>query len=98
MNTLYNQAVNDFKSSYYIYIPLTIILQSCVGSIAAMYILMNGVVGPSQYFQLTLCVILAMSYNGLVYAQIKAKIVFPVLIASLLVNILLIAINVYQMS
>ncbi|EGV43854.1 hypothetical protein BZARG_2480 [Bizionia argentinensis JUB59] len=98
MNSLYKEAVDSFNENYILYIPLTIILQSCIASIAAMYILINLGVGPISYFEITLCVILAMGYNGLIYAQIKSNIVFPVLLASLIINILLIAINVYQLS
>ncbi|TYB74325.1 hypothetical protein [Bizionia myxarmorum] len=98
MNSLYKQAITDFNANYILYIPLTIILQSCVGSIAAMYILMNSPTGSFKFFELTLCVIMAMGYNGLIFAQIKTRIIFPILLASIIINVLLIIINVYQLS
>lgn len=94
----YNKSLNDFKTNFLLYVPLTIILQSCIGSIAAMYILMNSTVESFNFFQLTLCVMLSMGYNAVILAQLKGKLIFNVLIVSLLVNCLLIAINVIQLS
>ncbi len=98
MKSLYQQAIKDFNENYILYIPLTIILQSCIGSIAAMYILMNSPNEAFKFFELTLCVVLAMGYNAVIFAQLKTKIIFPILLASITINILLIIINVYQLS
>ncbi|MFC5194865.1 hypothetical protein ACFPH8_05945 [Bizionia hallyeonensis] len=98
MKSLYQQAIKDFNENYILYIPLTIILQSCIGSIAAMYILMNSPNEAFKFFELTLCVVLAMGYNAVIFAQPKIKIIFPILLASITINILLIIINVYQLS
>ncbi len=87
--SLYNKAFMDFKKNYMLYVPLSIILQSCIGSIAAMYILMSSTTNSFPFFQLTLCVIVTMLYNASILAQINYKIVFNTLILSLLVNILL---------
>jgi hypothetical protein len=91
--TLYTKYYNEFQSKYMMYIPLTIILQSCIGSVAAMYILMNGLDTISSLVQLFLCVILCMFYNAAILAQLKGKIVFNMLILSLLFNITFIIIN-----
>lgn len=40
--TFIKKLEDEFSHNYYMYIPLTIILQSCVGSIAAMFILYQG--------------------------------------------------------
>lgn len=94
--TLYNKGLVDFKHHYILYIPLSIIFQSCVGSIAAMFILMNS--HPTfHFFELTLCVSFAMAYNGAMYAQMKPKFVYNLLIATLLVHISLIVINVMRL-
>lgn len=37
-------------------------------------------------------------YNAVIFAQIKTKIIFPILLTSLITNVLLIAVNVYQLS
>lgn len=95
--TLYTKYYNEFQSKYLMYIPLTIILQSCIGSIAAMYILMNGLDTVSSLVQLFLCVMFCMFYNAAILAQLKGKIVFNMLILSLLFNILFIVINAMQL-
>lgn len=87
-----NTLVEEFKHNFYMYIPLTIILQSCLGSIAAMYILSKGttlVVG----IELTLCVTVSMLYNAALLAQLKSKLTFWLLVASLGINTLLLIIN-----
>jgi hypothetical protein len=75
------------------YIPLTIILQSCIGAIAAMYILINGLDTISSLVQLFFCVILTSFYNAAILAQLKEKWVFNTLLLSLLVNVAFIILN-----
>ncbi|WP_452597302.1 hypothetical protein [Pontimicrobium sp. MEBiC01747] len=89
----YNYALADFKKRFMVYVPLTIILQSCIGSIAAMYILMSSTADYFPFFQLTLCVILSMLYNASVLAQMHYKLVFNLLLLSLFTNIVLCIIN-----
>jgi len=89
----YTDYLNDFKSNFLTYIPLSIILQSCIGSAAAMYILVKADINDFPFFQLGLCVIVSMIYNASIMAQLRKKIVFNLLIVSLVVNILLIVIN-----
>ena len=91
--TLYTKYYNEFQNKYTMYIPLTIILQSCIGSIAAMYILMTGLDTISSLVQLFLCVILCMFYNAAILAQMKGKLVFNMLILSLLFNVVFIVLN-----
>ena len=94
----YIKSLNDFRENFIMYIPLTIILQSCIGSIAAMYILMNSTTDSFNFVQLTLCVIFSMGYNAVIFAQLKSKLVFNMLIATLIINIALIIINIIQLS
>ncbi|WP_046755517.1 hypothetical protein [Kordia jejudonensis] len=91
--TLYTEYYNEFKSKYTMYIPLTIILQSCIGGIAAMYILMNGLDTISGLVQLFLCVIFTSFYNAAILAQLREKWVFNMLILSLLLNVMFIVVN-----
>lgn len=93
---IYHNFLQDFKTNYQMYIPLSIIFQSCLGSIAAMYILMNSTQESFHFFQLTLCVIASMGYNAVIFAQLNIKWVFNVLIFSLIMNALLIIINVIE--
>ncbi len=83
---------SEFEKDLYMYIPLTIILQSCLGSIAAMLILMQGTT-LSSGIQLTICVVTCMVYNAALLAQLKASISFWLLIISLVVNSLLVIVN-----
>ena len=89
---LYRKFLQDFKKNYMLMVPLTIILQSCLGSIAAMRILMNGN-NYMSFFELTTCVILCMIYNGAILAQMKVKLVSYLLLTSLIVNSIFIIIN-----
>ena len=93
--TLYNNYLNEFQSKYTMYIPLTIILQSCLGGIAAMYILMNGLDTISGLVQLFLCVMLTSLYNAAILAQLKGKFVFNMLIMSLLFSLFSILFNTF---
>ena len=71
---VYNNLLQDFQSSYMMMIPLTIIFQSCLGSIATLYILMNK--GPMMLLQLGICIAVTMMYNASVLAQLNKKVVF----------------------
>ncbi|PVW13885.1 hypothetical protein [Marixanthomonas spongiae] len=82
----------EFKENYYAYVPLTIILQSCIGSIAAMLILAQGT-SVLTFIELLVCVSLAMGYNAALLAGAPYKLSFRLLGASIIVNILLIFIN-----
>ena len=90
--SIYYQGLKDFKQNFTLYIPLSIILQSCIGSIAAMFILMNS--NPNfRFFDLSMVVTFAMLYNGSLYAQMKAKWIYNLLILTLLVHITFLIIN-----
>lgn len=82
----------EFEFDYYMYVPLTIILNSCLGSVAAMTILMQGTSLLSG-IELTLCVSLCMGYNAALLAGANRKFTFWLLMASLGVNMLLILIT-----
>ncbi|MDH7448301.1 hypothetical protein [Aquimarina sp. 2201CG14-23] len=89
---MYSKLLKDFREMYMAYIPLMIILSSCLGSVAAMYILMQER-SASQVIELTLCVIICMAFNASILAQMKPKFVFNLLIASLTINTLLVILN-----
>lgn len=93
---LYDKYLVDFKRGYLLYVPLSIIFQSCLGSIAAMYILMNS---NSRFYllELSICVVVSMAYNASIMAQAKHKWVFNLLILSSLVNLLLLVINLMRL-
>jgi len=88
-NATVHQLLNEYEENFYMYIPLTIILQSCLGSIAAMLILVTGT-SIVAFFSLLACVTLCMAYNGALMAGLKKIICFWLLMASLFLNSLLI--------
>ena len=92
---LYNTLYKDFEELYVGYSAVAIILSSCLGSAAAMVILMNGH-DLAQMLQLFLVVIVCMGYNSSVLAQMKPKFVFNTLILSILTSSILLAINVWM--
>ncbi len=79
----------EFEHDYYMYVPLTIILNSCIGSIAAMNILKQGTSLMSG-IELTLCVSLSMGYNAALLAGANRKLSFWLFVASMVINILFI--------
>lgn len=83
---------HEFLKDYYMYIPLTIILNSCVGSVAAMGILAQGT-NLLSAIELTICVSLCMGYNAALLAGLNKKFAFWLLIIGMLVNTLLIFIT-----
>jgi divalent metal cation (Fe/Co/Zn/Cd) transporter len=82
----------EFEYDYYMYIPLSIIFNSCIGSIAAMTILAQGTTLLTG-IELTLCVSLCMGYNAALLAGTNRKMAFWLLVVSLVVNTLLILIT-----
>ena len=82
----------EFENDYYMYVPLTIILNSCIGSIAAMTILAQGT-SLTSAIELSLCVGLCMGYNAVLLAGSNRKFAFWLLGVSLVVNLLLILIT-----
>ena len=90
--TLYNNYFARFKEKYLMLVPITIILQSCLGSAAVMYVLMNGNEGVFLA-QLFIIVCICMIYNASVLAQLNLKTIFNLLIASIVVNSLIIILN-----
>ena len=78
--------IEEFNHNRFMYIPLTIILQSCLGSIAAMLILAQGTTLGSG-LELALCVLTCMFYNAALLAQLKSKLTFWLLVVSLVVKL-----------
>jgi len=90
----YNSLLKEYESGMYGYATIGIIGQSCVGSVAVMYTLMNSQISrPVQIFEIFLVTILCMGFNGAVLSQQSGKTQFNILILSVIVSIILIAIN-----
>ncbi len=87
---LYRKLFHSFNSTFMLMIPLSILFQSCLGSMAAFSILKNK--GALMLWQLGLCLIVTMVYNASILALLKPKIVFNLLILTTVTNtVLLIA-------
>jgi len=73
-------------------IPMSIILQSCLGSIAAFYVLKSAKASALGMLLLSIPVFACMLYNAAVLAQLKKHLVFNLLLVSLFVNTIIILI------
>lgn len=89
---LYDNSLERFEENYFAYATLAIIGQSCLGSAAAMYTLSNGT-NALQMTQLTLIVLISMSVNTSILAQIPHKTVFNLVILSVISSIFFIIVN-----
>jgi hypothetical protein len=89
---LYENSLRRFEDNFFAYATLAIIGQSCLGSAAAMYILSHGT-STFQMVQLTLIVIICMSVNTSIFAQLSARVVFNLVIGSVLSSVFFIIVN-----
>lgn len=85
---LYNQLLNEFKREQTGYSTIAIIGQSCIGSVAAMVVLMNPMPEAIKLTLLFLVTILCMAYNAAVLATLSSKTTFNLLVLSVIFSIL----------
>lgn len=90
----YQKYLDNYSRGYIGFNTLSILFQSCLGSIAAMLVLQNGAT-PVQMIQLFLVTIFCMCFNGAVLSQQKPKTVFNMLIATVFVSIAISLINIF---
>lgn len=90
---LYNNLLTQFERDQLGYSAIAIIGQSCIASVAAMFILMNKLPAAAVLLQLFMVTILAMGFNAAVLAQFKPKLTFNILIISVCYSILTILTN-----
>lgn len=86
----YNTLLAEFKRAQTGYATIAIIGQSCIGSVAAMLLLMSEMQTSVMLTLLFFVTILCMAYNGAVLAQLKSKAVFNLLLLSVSFSILVI--------
>lgn len=82
----YHNYLEGYKRGLIGFATLSILAQSCLGSIAAMLILMGGT-SVGQMVQLFFVTIFCMGFNGAVLSQQKPKFVFATLIISVTLSI-----------
>jgi len=95
MNT-YLKYQENYKHGIIGFATISILGQSCLGSIAAMFVLMGGTT-PLQMVQLFFVTIFCMIYNGAVLSQQKASVSFAILTISVLTSLLCIALNIHEL-
>jgi len=91
----YEKYFGEFEKMFFANCAITVLVQSCLGGIAAMAVLMNGT-GLMQMLQLFLVVILSIGFNGTILSTQKPKIVYNAFIIAATVNLLLAVINFAQ--
>ncbi|MCK8521161.1 hypothetical protein M0D21_06265 [Aquimarina sp. D1M17] len=89
---IYQSYLEEYEKGIIGYSPIAIIGQSCLGSVAAMFILMNGNT-VLQMVQLFIITILCMFFNGAILSQQKPRISFNLLILSTVFSILFVIVN-----
>lgn len=88
----YDKYYEQFAHGFFANSTLGVLVQSCVGGIAAMAVLINGN-SLAQMFQLMIVVALSVGYNGAILSQQKPKVVFNILLFSVGINVLLAIVN-----
>lgn len=91
---LYLKGLHQFERDIRGYSTIFIIAQSCLGSVAAMYILVNGV-SPLQMFQLFLVTIACMGFNAAVLSQRKPKTTFNLFLISMVLSTVVLILNLW---
>lgn len=82
LKSQYDKLLAEFKREQTGYSTIAIIGQSCIGSAAAMMLLMNEMAVFPKLLLLFLVTIFCMAYNGAVLAQLKPKMIFNLLLLS----------------
>ncbi len=92
---LYTYLLAEFKRVQTGYASIAIIPQSCIGSVAAMLLLMNDMSDIPKMGLLFLVTIFCMAYNGAVLAQLKTKSIFNLLLLSVIFSCGVIIANLF---
>ncbi|MEW7279814.1 hypothetical protein ABW636_14570 [Aquimarina sp. 2201CG1-2-11] len=87
--TLYAKINSDFSENYIGYSALAIIASTCLGSIAIMTTLFDGN-NAFQMFLVFITVAVCSAHNAAILTVQKPKLVLDLLIASLIINTLII--------
>ncbi len=83
---MYQKAFLIFKNNFYLFVPLSILLQTCIASIAVYLIFIQGVT-PLHMILLLICIISSSAYNGAIIACLPIKTIFHLLLISIFINI-----------
>lgn len=87
---MFNRQAEAFEKSRFAMMAMLMIIQSCIGSIACMYVLHD-----TGYWMLAACVFATMGTNALFIAQAEARLCVGMTYVSIFVNtLLIIAMNI----
>ncbi len=92
---LYDHLLAAFDQDRAGYSAIAIIGQSCLGSVAAMLILMNHMVNALIVTELFLVTALCMVFNAAILIGLDSKTTVNLLIASVVCSLLMIVINLW---
>ena len=90
--TLYQTSFENFNKNYMGSAAMAVIVQSCLGGAAAMYVLSNGT-SITQMLQLAIIVLASVFANTSILAQMNHKVIFNLIILSTVLSTLFILIN-----
>lgn len=86
----FNEQADRFEQARFFWMAVYITAQSCLGSIACMFILKND----ASVFMLCTCAAMTMMTNAVLIAQASARLCLLVVYLSFLVNTVFLVINV----
>lgn len=88
----YEKYFDEFERLFFANCAIAVLVQSCVGGIAAMAILENGnsIINMVQLF---VVVMMSVGFNGSILSQQKPKTIYNLLLASIAVNLILAIVN-----
>ena len=89
---LYNNLLEEFKNGQMGYAAFAILGQSCIGSIAAMMILISDLSQVTSLLLLFLVTIFCLAFNASVLAQLKPNITFNLFVLSVMFSGIIITI------
>ncbi|MEZ0005437.1 hypothetical protein ABH942_000788 [Flavobacterium sp. 28YEA47A] len=92
----YNDYLTGYKRGFIGFTTLSVLAQSCLGAIAAMFILMGGT-SIWHMIQLFFVTIFCMGFNAAVLSQQKPKFVFAFLIVSVSSSIFFSLLNIHYL-
>lgn len=90
---IYTNTLMEFESKKWGYETLGLFAQSCLGGIAAMLILANNSSATLKIVELFFVTLLTMGFNSAFMVNLRSKIAFNILIASVFFSVLMIVIN-----
>ncbi len=89
-NTWFIKQVDKFEAARFGWIAMCIVIQSCLGSVACMYILKNN----ASDFMLLTCAVITMTSNAVFIAQGSGRLCLAFFYTSLIINIIFLLLNV----